>query len=167
MNSKAAAMKIEIRTIAGYRALIVSKFFMSLLLFLASLYLGYLRYALSPFYILLMLNILPPVLKSAFKEYALKNKLISRLTADEPFQLNILKTKYKYTKLSYSANTMSYLFALLLLCLWQYNYSTSSYIDVLVSRFPLFILISGVLLRFLGIVYYRLKFPFDLSHNKL
>ena len=170
MNGKAATMKKEINAVAGYRALMISKYFITLLLGIASFYLGIIRYAMSPFYILLMLNILPPILNYALKDYAKKNivnRLLAGFVEDIPFQLNMLKRKYKYSRLNYFSNSISYLFALLLLCLWQYNYNITENINELIIKLPLTILATGVSLRFLGIVVYRLKFPYDLSHNKL
>jgi len=93
MNIKASLMKNEIHTIAGYRALKISKYSITLLLGITTLYLGFLRYPASPFYILLILNILPPISNHAFKEYATKysaNKLLHGIVDDIPFQLNNL-----------------------------------------------------------------------------
>jgi hypothetical protein len=62
MSKDAVTMNNEIRVIARYRALIISRYFITLLLLIMSLYLGFIRYALSPFYILLALNVIPTIL---------------------------------------------------------------------------------------------------------
>lgn len=167
MGKDAITMKNEIRAIAKFRSLIISRYFITLLLLIVSLYLGFIRYALSPFYILLALNVLPAILNNVFKEYACKSKLLSDITKDQPFKLNYLKGKYKYSRLNYVSNSISYLITLLLIGLWQYNYSNSGNIKELIIYIPAIILVIGVLLRFLGNVFYQLKIHYDLSHNRV
>ena len=169
MNESASQMKKEIHIIANYRALIISKHFISLLLLAATLYLGIFRYPISPFYILLFLNILPYILNYAFRDYAGRyhSKLLISITQDIPFRLVHLKEKYKYTRLSYISNSFSYLLALLLLCLWQINYNTTADMVPTIAILPVSILITGLALRLLGVFLYFIKVPYDLSNNRL
>jgi hypothetical protein len=167
MSEAAVIMKREIRLIAKYRALIISKYFITLLLCIMSLYLGIMRYALSPFYILLVLNILPPVLNHVIREYSGKNRLLSDIRKDQPFKLKLLKNKYKYTRLNYVSNSISYLSALLLIGMWQYNYSASENMIDLIVPVPVIILAAGIFVRLLGIIFYQLKLSYDLSHNRM
>jgi hypothetical protein len=162
-------MKSEIRAVSGYRALIISRNYISLLLGIVSLYLGFIKYAVSSLYILLLLLALPPILRFALLDYSKKNpsRFIAGITKDIPFKLNFLKEKYKYTRLNYISNSISYLFALVLICLWQLNYRSRTDIATFLIYVPEFILVSGLLLRLLGAAFYRLKFPYDLSHNRL
>jgi hypothetical protein len=169
MNEKAITMKIEIRAIANYRGVIISKRFLTLFLGLISLYLGVIKYAMSPLYILIILSALPPILSFALKDYAqkYKYKLLIELTQDKPFLLNVLKRKYKYSKVDYVATSISYLLALIFIGLWQYNYTTLENIHNTLEKVPVLILAAGLVLRFLTIIFYRIKLPYDLSHNRV
>lgn len=169
MNKTASQMNKEIRIIANYRALIISKYFISVLLVAATLYLGVFHYPASPLYILLFLNILPPILNYALKDYAGRSNKNSflKITSDQPFKLSRLKEKYKYCSLSHLSNSVTYLVALLLICLWQVNYNSFADTAPAISIIPISTLITGLVVRFLGIMIYMFKFPYDLSHNRL
>jgi len=169
MNEKAVAMKKEIRMIANYRALILCKLILSLFLGATSLYLGLIGYAMSPFYILLILNLLPPILTNALKgnQNNIKIKQFAYIILETPFQLNSLKGKYKYSRTKYIANMVSYLIAIFLILCWQYNYLTSENSQNFLFYFPLIALCLGLLSRLLLVVVYRLKLPYDLSHNRV
>lgn len=169
MNETASAMKKEIRLIAGYRALIISKYYLSILLGITTLYLAQKRYTVSSLYVLLFLDVLPQIVSFALKDYAKKldHKILKTLTEDHEFKLKQLKSKYKYTKVNYLSNSVSYLLALLLICLWQINYSQWMQNHPVLVYLPLFVLSSSLLIRFIGIIFYQFKFPYDLRHNKL
>ena len=168
MEQTSLIMKREIRVIANHRALMLSRYFLSILLGIVSLYLGFLRYPVSPLYILLFLNILPSIIKYAIHDYSNKNRnhFITAISAEKPFKLENLKAKYKYSKLVYISNSISYLLAIFLLCLWQINYSNTE-IDSIISILPLSILAAGLMSRFLGLFFYRIKLPYDLLHNRI
>ena len=168
MDQTASIMKREIRMIANHRALMVSRYFFSILLGIASLYLGFKRYPVSPLYILLFLNILPSILKYAIQDYSQKyrNRLVIAISTEEPFKLENLRTKYKYSKQVYISNSISYLIAIFLICLWQINYNNTG-IDSAISILPISILSLGLMLRFLSVLLYRIKLPYDLSHNRI
>lgn len=169
MNLKALTMKKEIRSIAKHRALLISKYYLALLLLPTSLYLSFLKYALSPFYIFILLYGMPPILNSAIKDYSVRHSshFLKNITEDTPFLLNHLKVKYKYSTLSYFTNSISYFFALLLIGLWQYNFSSIIRIHPVLQVVPAFILFTALTLRYLGIVFYQIKLPIDLSHNRV
>ncbi len=169
MNETASIMKKEIRLIAGYRALIISRYFLTLLLSIISLYLNYKHYAVSSLYILLFLNILPSILVYALNDYSKKNdkRLIKVILEDPEFKLKQLRSKYKYSKVSYIANSVSFLLALFLICLWQVNYSKTMADFSVLANLPFILLASGLIVRILGFIFYKLKFPYILRHNKL
>lgn len=169
MNEKAAVMKKEIRAIASYRALMISKWFISSALLITALYLGIRRFPISPLYILLFLNALPVIISYTVNDYSRKskNKIIQNMQKDDFFLLASLKKKYKYTKLRYISNSLSYLVALVLISLWQYNYNAFYYIPANFKYLPVRILATGLAIRLLGIVFYRLKLHYDLSYNKV
>lgn len=168
MNNKSMLMKNEINIIAKHRALLLSKHYFTLVLSLISFYLGTMRLAVSSLYILIVLNALPPILHYAVKDYASKNTHKSLgITQETPFLLNSLKSKYKFSKLSYAANSIVYLIMVILICLWQINYSYTDHLNVFLRKIPFLTLITGLTLRFLFVVIYRIKLPYDLMHNRV
>ncbi|MDD3172816.1 MAG: hypothetical protein PHF63_04020 [Herbinix sp.] len=169
MNEKSIIMKNEIRAISKYRALILSKYYFNIILGFVTLYLGALRRPISSFYIFLFLNFLPPIFSFALKDYAQKynNKIIRDIMLDNPFQLNNLKRKYNYSKMSYVANSASYFISIILICLWQINYSNTENINVFLNKLPIFILATGLILRFLAVIIYQIKLQYDLFNNKV
>ncbi len=169
MNEKTKKMKKEIHAVASYRALLISKWFLSFLLLIMALYLGIISFPVSPLYILLFLNALPIIFTFAVNDYNKKGqiKLLQNLVKEDSFLLGTLKSKYKYTKLSYAANSISYLTAIALIGLWQYSYNMQYYVPGYLKNIPVLILTLGLAVRFLGIVFYQQKLRYDLSHNKV
>lgn len=167
MNDKAVDMKNEIRSIANLQALIISKRYISVALIAAAFYLSAMGEAVSSLYILLFLNLLPPILSYSFKNTTWRNKWLQALIKEEPFRLNNLKIKYKYSRINYISNSIAYLFTMLLIFLWQINYSNNEVSNYILSRLPLLILATSITLRFLAVVLYRIKLPYDLLHNRV
>ncbi len=169
MNEKTTIINKEIHAIASYRALLISKRFLSAFLLIMALYLGIRRFPVSPLYILLFLNALPIIFTFAVNDYYKKGqyKLLKNLVEEKPFLLGTLKSKYKYTKLGYVSNSISYLIAIVLIGLWQYNYNTQYYVSVYLKNIPFLILSSGLTVRLVGIVFYHFKLRYDLFHNKV
>lgn len=169
MNEKALIMKAEIRSISSYRALIISRISLSLCLTASAFYVGILGYPASPIYILLMLNLLPSILSYLFKDCAkkYKNRFFNFITEDAAFYLRILKKKYHYSRLDHVTNSLSFIITLVLLIFWQYYCNTLQTINLFIIYQPSLIIIINILIRFLSIIIYRFKLPFDLSHNHL
>lgn len=168
MNDKAAVINNEIRILSKYRALLLSKYYLTAVLGAISVYLGMKHYAASSLYILIVLQGLPPILTYALKEHYKKpSKKTKKIFQDFPFELNYLKRKYKYSRQNYASESVSYLISGILICLWQINYTNTPGLNLYLHRLPLFTLASALLLRFLAVIIYRLKLPFDLMHNKL
>jgi hypothetical protein len=158
-----------VRAIADYRSLMISKYITSAALLISFLYLGYLRYAVSPLYILIFLYALPPILTFAFTDYGKRYhfKLLNSFTQDNPNLLTTLRNKYHYTRLNYIANSISYLFMMILLLLWQYSNNRTTFIKSELINIPTIILTGSILLRIIGSAYYRIKLPYDLIHNRV
>lgn len=169
MNKKSDIMKNEIRVVAYHRALLISKWSLSFVLLIVALYLGIQRLPMSPLYILLLLNILPPIFSTAIIDYSKKsqNKVLLSIVKDDPFLLNTIKAKYKYTKLRYFTNSASYLISLFLIGLWQYNYSQQYYLPDYLKSIPIMLIASSLVIRLLGMFFYRWKLPYDLFNNKV
>lgn len=169
MNEKAQSMKKEIRNISGYRALILSKYYICILLVISTFYMGIHKFGVSPLYILLFLTFLPSIISYSIHEYAQKyhNKFLKDLLQEAPVHFVNLKKKYKYSKVSYVSNQTAYIFSSLLICLWQINSSYSINPDSFLSKLPLIILGTALTLRFLLALLYRVKLPHDLMHNKI
>lgn len=166
---RAAVMRKEIRSISNYRALLISKYFISISLVISSFFVGYYGYAASPVYILLLFLVLPSILTFAFKDYStrLENKILKNITKDNPFVLNSLKRKYSYSKVNFVSNSVIFFFILLLILLWQLSLYRIVYVNPIILYQPTMIITSGVMLRIILIIYYQIKLPYDLTHNKL
>lgn len=169
MNKTAIAMKKEIRSVSNYRALLISKYYLNTVLLIITLYLGMINYAVSSFYVLLMLNLLPPILSAGFKDFNTKYdiSLMKRIVLDSPFLLNSMKKKYRYTHLRYITNSISYIIAFLLLAIWQYSYNRTDNLLPRLAFVPLFVALSTLILRITGSIFYRLKLRYDILHNKV
>lgn len=169
MNDTAILMKNEIRSISKYRALLLSKYYLNIILGFTSLYLGAKQTAISSLYILIFLDFLPPILVFALKDYSSKyknNKFLQDITQEDAFQLKHLKKKYKYTKIGYIANAAAYIFTMILICLWQLNYYYVGNLNDFLRKLPLLTLATSVTLRFLAVIIYRIKLPYNIMHNK-
>lgn len=166
---RADVMKSEIWSISNYRALITSKYFIALCLIISSFIVVLVGKIPSSLYILLPLFILPLILSFALKDYARRYdyKFLKLLTLERPFVLNNLKHKYHYSRVNYTAESISYFLILILICLWQFNYASTSGMKPAIIYLPSWIIISGVLVRLIVIIFYLIKLPYDLSHNKV
>ncbi len=169
MNEKALAMKKEIKSISGYRALILSKVYICILLTISTLYLGIHRISNSPLYILLILLILPSIISYVLQDYTLKkqNHFIINLIQEPPVLLNSLRKKYRYSRVSYLSNQIAYLITVLLICLWQISNMKDMYLSDLLCKLPLLILTTALTLRFLLAILYSFKIPHDVMLNKI
>lgn len=169
MSEKATLMKYEIRAIANYKALMISKYYIALLLSLVSLYLGYLRYNPSSLYILFILAVFPYAISVGLRDYSGrgKNRFLIRITLEKDFLLSNMKKKYKYTTINHVANSIAYPVILVLIGLWQFRNNSAFGMNDLLRNIPSFILMTGLLLRLLGTIFYRLKLPYDLLHNRV
>lgn len=169
MNEKSQQINNEIRLIARYRGLIISKYYFIMILSLITIYLSILRLAPSSLYILLIMVVMVPVLKSIQKEISIKhhNRFFAEFQQEIPFILGSLKQKYKYSGINSFANSTAYIIMCLLICLWQIRYSLSMDLNPYLRRVPFAILVTGVLLRFLSVIIYRIKLPHDVMYNKL
>lgn len=169
MNDKALTMKNEIRQIAKYRGLILSKYYLCIILTAATVYLGIYRFPASSLYVVLFLIVLPPIITSLLKDYSQKhqNRFLKHAIKEEAYLLSNLKKKYNYSGLRYIANQCAYLICMLLICLWQINFSRLEPAGSFVEKLPFAALISGLTLRYLAVIIYRIKLPYDLMHNKV
>ena len=167
-KNRLKTMQKEILRISAYRALIISRFYMSICLTISLFLLVFSGYSEAAFYILLTVNLMPVILSYIVKDFAARTQktILTALVSESPFLLDTLKKKYNYTKLRNFTNSVSYIAALPLLLLWQYSYPADgmpAYLLLLPTR----ILMSSVLLRILGIPFIYWKLHIDLSHNRI
>lgn len=169
MNDKAIIMKKEIRLLSQYRSLIISRHFLTLILSITAMVFSFFRYNLAPLYTVIVLNAFPPFLTFAISDYSknARKPLLIAITKDESFLLEHLKKRYRYSRLNYLANSLTYLIAMFFLALWQYNFSTTSPVPPYLQKLPVIILSTGLLLRMIGIPIYQIKLHYDLTHNRL
>ncbi len=169
MSENAIIMKREIRTLAQYRSLMISRHFLTVLLSITAFWFAIFNYNMAPLYTVLLLNAFPPVLSYAISDYAKKTKLplLISITKEDPFLLNNLKKRYHYSRIKHLSNSVTYLIAMLFLALWQYNFSTKAVIPFYLEKLPVILLCVGLLLRLSGIPCYRFKLHYDLTHNRV
>ncbi len=169
MNDKAIAMKKEIRLLAGYRSLIISRYFLTLILSITAICFSILNYNMAPLYTVILLNAFPPVLSYAISDSLKNGKLpfLFNVTKDESFHLEHLRKRYRYSRIKYMSNSIIFLIAMIFLALWQYNFSTKALVPYYLQKLPVLFLSAGLLLRIIGIPIYQIKLHYDLTHNKL
>ena len=167
-QNRLKAMQKEILKISTYRALIISRFYMSICLAISFFLLVFSGYSEAAFYILLIVNLMPAILSYIIKDFAARTQktFLTALIRESPFLLDTLKKKYNYTKLRNFTNSVSYITALLLLLLWQYSYPAGG-LPAYLLFLPTGILMSSALLRILGIPFIYWKLHFDLSYNRI
>lgn len=165
MKNKIKTINIEITTIASFRALKISKYYIIVLLGLTSFYYGIFQYNQSPLYIIIVMCILPVFIKNASTNSGSNSKQFLKATKDTPFLLDNLKAKYKFNKQSYIADSVTYLVAAILILLWQYKSMEPELFQGFLIYAPAFILITGIIVRLLCFIIYRIKIPYDLKNN--
>ena len=168
MKDKASQMKAEIRAVADYRALMISNYYIITALIVISLYLGYKKYNMSSLYILIVNFVLPNAISVGIKDYAVKTgkRIFTDIVKEAPAQLSMLQKKYHYTRLKYISYSISYLVTLLFIGLWQYSYTLESHRLDNIQELPFYLLLSGLSLRLLFLLFYRIKLPYDLFRNR-
>ncbi len=169
MNDKANIMKNEIRQISKFRGLLFSKYYLCFVLSVITFISGIYKFPLTPLYVLLFLILLPPIIAFTLKDYSQKssNKILLRLLFEETYMLNNLRKKYKFSKIGYFVNQCAYLISMLLICLWQISFKHLSITNSLIEKLPFLLLITGLIIRYLAVIIYRIKLPYDLMHNKV
>ena len=167
--TKSTIMKHEIWKVSNYRTLIFTTYYMSFYLIICTLYNGYMGYALSPFYILILLHIMPPILSHIIINISAQSNSIwfKNPLKNNPFLLTSLQRKYNFNKQDYIIRSFNFYFILFLIILWQINYRSSTLFYQWYSFAPGVLLGSLVLLRILGTLIYYVKIHYTLTHNKL
>lgn len=167
-EKKLKIMRKEIRQIAKYHALIISRYYMTVCLAISFLLLAFVGFTESALYILLILNLMPSILSYILHDASTKrnSKFLLSLVSDDSFIFTSLKRKYHYSNLKYITNQVSFTVTLLLLLLWQYNYITKGGIQSNFTYLPTVILVSSVALRILCTLIYLWKLPNDLKNNR-
>ncbi len=169
MNNKAIIMKKEIRLLSQYRSLIISRNFLTLILSVTAIGFSFFHYNMAPLYTVILLNAFPPILTYAIQDNVKNARYPFLITVakEETFLLEHLKKRYRYSRLKYLSNSITFLIAMLFLALWQYNFSTKASVSPYLQKLPVIIMAAGLLLRIIGIPFYRTKLRYDLTHNKL
>lgn len=151
-----AATELEASRIAKFHALMKAKLLGNILLviyvFITTL-LSLESY--PPLYILAAHNLFPLFLQ----------QVINKRQDSTPFILPLFAKKYKYSRIKYHSNAMSFLCTCFFLFLWQQS-ELRNYTNIgLQSLIPTFILFVIVVYRFAGILYYSKKFDHMLTYG--
>lgn len=164
-----STIQSEIIKTSLYRALIITRYYLTICLTISFLLLAIAGYTESAFYILLALNTMPSVLSFIVTDYS-KKKPDSWLffsIKDNTFILENLKTRYGYKKIMHITNFVSYLITLVLLILWQYTYLSKGGIIQQFIYLPTILILSSLLVHLVFVVFYIFKIKYDLSNSKL
>lgn len=166
---KKRTIQLEIIKTSLYRALIITRFYLTACLAISFLLLVVVGYTESAFYILLTLNAIPPILSFVIQDYSKKNvnSHLHSFIEDNSFTLYNLKVKYGYQKVKHITNFISYLITLILLLLWQYAYLLKGGISQEFVYLPTVLLLSSFLIYLVLIVFYIFKIKYDLTNNNL
>ncbi len=169
MSEKAAAMKKEIHLLSKYRSLMISRYFLTLVLSIIAIVFAFFKYNMAPLYTVILLNAFPPVLSYIITDYIKKTKhpLLIEFTKEEAFLLINLKMSYRYSRMKHLTNSVTFLIAMVFLALWQYSFSTWAVIPSYLKKLPVSILCASLLLRALGIPFYQIKLHYALIHNRI
>ena len=166
---KKSTIQSEIIKTSLYRGLIINKYYLTICLTISFLLLAFAGYTEAAFYILLTLNVIPPILVFALKDYSKRNSdsWLFSFIEEKDFILDVIKIKYGYLKIKYITNFVSYLVTLVLLILWQYTYLSKGGMKQQFIYLPTILILSSLLIHFASIVFYIIKIKYDLSNNKL
>lgn len=133
--------------LCNYKALLITRNYLLSCFILITFYFGYYRITLIPFYLLILLVILPSLLQNAFKE---KTEV-----ADYFPQLS--------TRMGYSAKKQKSLRAvfyliLVMLFLWYHRWQALSNIATWNKILPTILIISSLIIYTIGQYYYFVRF---------
>lgn len=168
-QKKALQMKNEIKVVANFRILKIWKVYLMVFLIVSAFYVQYLGYAETPIYLLILLFLCPSIISYILKDLHRRfpHKILAFSIEEMPFILNTLKRRYQYERLSYLSDSITYLFILILICLWQFNLSNQVNAPFLLVSLPKAIIIGSLLIRYIGSFLYRVKLSHGLSEKKI
>lgn len=142
-------MEQELQRISDYHALVIAKHTANIILLLVFLiYWSKSLTSLPLFYILLANNLLPFLFTIPF---------LAKKEA-EVFLLPLFAHKYHYSYIHYRCNSMSFLCICIMLFLWQRQGTYVIWGISFSALIPTMILLLLLLLRIIGMIYYRNKF---------
>lgn len=157
MNHK---FRSEIITLSNYKGIMVGKKFLNITLTISVIIVAFYKLALSPLYILILLNALPSAIAFILRDYQ------GSLLQDKDFDLKYLKDKFQYTKSNYVFNIISFSLSVFLVLLWQINYATLNKGYFWFMFLPSFISITSIIIRFAVSIYYRITLAKEIMHHK-
>lgn len=156
MNKRLNQMNYEIIQFSKYRSLMITKYYLMIMLFLSSNFYIYLRYSAIPLYIFISLVFLPMLFGELFDKFIPK---------ENSYLLSTLRKKYQYTHKKYYGNNIGYFYIVFLLMLWQFRYQIKPPIISFMTYYPVFLIFSSFAIRFAGIIIYTSKIKHQLSNS--
>lgn len=146
-------MKHTFRQVAALCGLRLSCYCTVAFLFLTFLFLVPTRYRTpTPLYIILVLALFPSLLKSMFSNESSKKE------RDNTLVFPLFCKKYRYDRAMYCSMNLAYLLSFLLFAAWQFSYHRQQELPDFLRCLPSLLCAVSLLIRFLGVVGYRLYF---------
>ena len=158
MDKKFDQMNYEINQYSKYGALVISKIYLLILLLITTAYYIYLHYSLVPFYIFASFVILPSLFGELFQKFIPK---------EGGYLLTTLRKRFKYTHKKYWGNNIAYFYIIFLLMLWQLRHQIKPPIIDFMTYYPVFLIVSSFIIRFVGIIIYTIILRHKLSNSLL
>lgn len=146
----------ELFKLCNYSALLTACNYLIATLILSAFYFGYYGITIIPFYLTLLLVLLPHVLKGLCPDCNSSGN-----------QLTYLRGRLKYSSKKHNSYKISFYLIVALLLLWHLRWTTLPQIGLWMRRIPTILIISSLLIYTIGQYYYFLKFHKALMSNSL
>ena len=146
----------QLKKLSKYRALVTARRFLLFALLALTLYVGYLGVSLVPFYLSVMLALLPNLLKGVFRA----NKSTEVL-------LPIVERRLDYSKEKHLSTLFSFYLTIVLLMLWAFRFQTFEQIIPIIKYTPTILIISALGIYTIGQYYYFMKFHRSMMNNDI
>lgn len=149
-------LRHDLHQICRYKALSTARRYLILMLLLLTLYVGYYGISLVPFYLCVMLAILPSLLLDAFQGSKEPSKTLT----------NVIHS-LGYTKKRFQGLKVTFYLTLALLLLWFVRLLKQPLVEVWLKYSPAILIISSLLIYTIGQYYYFRRFHELLMSNRI
>lgn len=157
MNKRLNQMNYEISLFSKYHSLMITKYYLMIMLFLSANFYIYLRYSAIPLYIFVSLVFLPMLFSELFAKFIPK---------ENTYLLSTLRKKYKYTHKKYYGNNIGYFYIVFLLMLWQLRHQIKPPVIDFMTYYPIFLIFSSFIIRFVCIIICTSKIRHQLLNSQ-
>lgn len=153
---KISSMDRDLYVLSKYKALCVSKYILMLVLVILSFFIMYRRYSYAPFYILIVLALLPNFVSAMFVNIK-----------DKPNRFHYLKYKLNYSRRKYLSNLVSIYFCNSLFVLWRISFFFHAPKTPWLINLPLLFILLQLGCKLIGQYLYFFLYKYRLLNNKI